>query len=324
MELIDCSVVVCTHNPHEGRLRRTLDAVKGQTLDHSRWELLLIDNASDIPLSGTWDIGWHRNARVIREDTVGLTHARLTGIRQSVAPLICFVDDDNVLAPDYLECALEIARSRPHIGAFCGSIKGEFEVLPRRWLRPYIHGLAVSEITESAWANDRFGVRSMPCGAGMCVRREVATAYESGVATNRMRQLLDRQGQLLLSGGDNDLAWTAIDQGLGTGRFHRLHLVHVIPRSRLELKYLVELHAGFVVSAEILMASRCLPPAAHGGALCSLFRAMGFGRLGPWVWLRSCSMRRTARRMMGETGSSLVAFAHDSGRHQLGPNIPPQ
>ena len=99
---MEISVIICTRNPREDYLRRTLDALKAQSLPKDQWELLVVDNASDAPLAGRFDLSWHPNARHVREEKVGLTHARLHGIAASQADLLVFVDDDNVLRPDYL------------------------------------------------------------------------------------------------------------------------------------------------------------------------------------------------------------------------------
>ena len=92
----ELSVIICTHNPREGILNRVLDALKAQTLPRGRWELLLVDNASKVPLDSQWDLTWHAQARHIREEELGLTPARLRGIRESQGKLLVFVDDDNV------------------------------------------------------------------------------------------------------------------------------------------------------------------------------------------------------------------------------------
>ncbi len=122
------SIIICAHNPRPGYLRRVLDALKAQTLPMEEWELLLVDNASKEPLITTWDLAWHPRARHIREDELGLTPARLRGIRESSAEIIVFVDDDNVLAPTYLRQALEKERTFPMIGVWGGRIDLEFEV----------------------------------------------------------------------------------------------------------------------------------------------------------------------------------------------------
>jgi len=46
------SVIICTHNPREDYLRRTLEAFEKQTLPRDQWELQLVDNASNEALAG--------------------------------------------------------------------------------------------------------------------------------------------------------------------------------------------------------------------------------------------------------------------------------
>src|SRR5687768_10274760 len=109
------SVVICTHNPREAYLSRVLQALAGQTLARDEWELVIVDNGSNKPVVDQVDLSFQPNARVEREDQLGLTHARLRGIRESRGETIVFVDDDNVLAPDYLAHALEIGKSWPQL-----------------------------------------------------------------------------------------------------------------------------------------------------------------------------------------------------------------
>ncbi|HTA29597.1 MAG TPA: glycosyltransferase family 2 protein, partial [Candidatus Cybelea sp.] len=92
-----CSVIICTHNPRPACLRRTLDSLRTQTLPFELWEFLLIDNASQPPLMGESDLSWHSQARHVREEELGLTPARLRGIKESAGELLIFIDDDNVL-----------------------------------------------------------------------------------------------------------------------------------------------------------------------------------------------------------------------------------
>src|ERR1700687_841624 len=114
----DLSVIICTYNPRPDYLRRTLNALKAQSLPRHRWELLLIDNASDIRLANHWDLSWHGRARHVREDDLGVTPARLRGIRESLGELLVFVDDDNLLARDFLERAVVTARRNPNVAVF--------------------------------------------------------------------------------------------------------------------------------------------------------------------------------------------------------------
>src|SRR4029453_11688875 len=112
------SVLICAHDPRMDYLARVLQGLKEQDLPCSEWELLLIDNASRVPLAGSCDLSWHSNARCILETEVGLTPARLRGIKESKGELLVFVDDDNVLAPDYLAESEAISERYVFLGAW--------------------------------------------------------------------------------------------------------------------------------------------------------------------------------------------------------------
>ena len=267
------SAIVCTHNPRPHYLRRVLGALNNQTLDKGQWELLLIDNASTAPLRGrmrheaegvrhtaigeglggedqaTFDVSWHPCGRIIREDKVGLTHARLRGIDEAKGELVVFIDDDNVLAPDYFERCVDIAGTWPKLGVWGGSVAGEFEVPPPEWIKRFLPGMVVYEIDRDYWSNMAVWSSAIPFGAGMCIRSSLARIYAEGVKSDPLRQQLDRTGNSATSSsGDVDLAFTVIAQGFGTARFKDLRITHLIPKERLTEDYVVRLFSGFEVS----------------------------------------------------------------------------
>jgi glycosyltransferase involved in cell wall biosynthesis len=246
----DISVVICTHNPRADYVGRTLAALRAQTLPVECWELVVIDNCSEPPLSGR--VAWHPAARVVREETLGLTAARLRGIRETAAELLIFVDDDNVLDPDFLEVALRVAEEKPFLGSWSGQCRGGFEQPPPDWTRRYWGNLVIREFDQDRWSNLPRLADSMPCGAGLCVRREVAQAYLRLHKTGARNFQLDRTGGSFLSGGDNDLAACACDIGLGVGIIARLKLTHLIPPERLTKDYLSRLAEGIHFSSVVL------------------------------------------------------------------------
>jgi len=252
----EVSVIICTHNPREPVLRRAIEALRGQTLPLARWEFVLVDNASAKPVTEIVDLAWHPAGRIVRETELGLTPARLRGIAETKGGLVVFVDDDNVLDSDYLEQAVRLAAEFPMLGAFGGSCRGEFAVPLPPWIKKYLPGLVIQEIDRDHWSNDYHWSLACPYGAGMCVRRQVADTYAANVSQKTLLKKLGRTGTRLLSGEDTDLAWTAIDLGMGTGRFRGLRLLHLIPEGRLTEDYIVRLYAGFSYSDTILAASR--------------------------------------------------------------------
>lgn len=246
------SVIICSHNPREDYLRRTLDALKAQTMPKEQWELLLVDNASEKPLVNRFDLSWHPGARHVREETVGLTHARLRGIAESKGGLLVFADDDNILRSDYLQACLKISADYPQLGAWGGSCIPEFEVEPPAELRPWLAGLVIEKVSTPVWAKLQKYTEACPMGAGMVVRRNVAAHYQDLALHDPVRQALGRSGKKLGGGEDGDLALSGFELGLGTGRFPELELTHLIPARRLTLRYLEGIHEGFGYSSVVL------------------------------------------------------------------------
>jgi glycosyltransferase involved in cell wall biosynthesis len=248
------SIIICTHNPRPDYLQRVLDALKAQTLPPEQWELLLVDNASKEPLVSAWNLAWHPHARHVREDELGLTAARLRGIKESAAELLIFVDDDNVLAPDYLSKALSLSISRSCLGAFGGNITGEFESKPESWINIMLPILALVNVKDEQWVcSPGTGAQLMaPCGAGMVIRKTVAAYYAKVSASDPLRRGLDRRGASLVSSGDIDMALCACALGLAVGRFPQLELTHLIASRRLKRDYLLRLAEESAFSDAIL------------------------------------------------------------------------
>jgi glycosyltransferase involved in cell wall biosynthesis len=279
------SVIICTHNPRLEYLSRTLEALRLQTLPMAEWELLMIDNASQPVVAALVSLAWHPNAHHIREEILGLTPARLRGIQEAQGQLLVFVDDDNLLDPDYLTNSLEIYEEYPFLGAFGGSITGEFEVNPPLSIIPYLEGLAIRKTVSDHWSNAKKWSEATPFGAGICVRREIAELYSERVRNDRIRVALDRKGTSLGAGGDLDMAWTSFSLKKGTGCFARLRATHLISKDRLTESYIERLYAGLAFANEILAQQDAGNSKKSNGTLWNTFRywcnylnASSFGR----------------------------------------------
>lgn len=253
------SVILCTHNPREACLRRVLDGLRSQTLPLDEWELLLIDNGSQLPVAGRCDLAWHPRARQLREDELGLTPARLRGIREATGEIQVFVDDDTVLAPDYLEQALEVGGQWPFIGMWGGSVIPEYETPLPSWVGDQVWRLTVVEVKADVWSNLREGFATVPPGAGMCVRKQVCLRFLERCQIQQSHLALGRKGTGLGGYEDAEMAQCAIDLGLGVARCARLRLTHLIPANRLTLDYFVRHAEGDAVSLMVFRASRGLP-----------------------------------------------------------------
>jgi glycosyltransferase involved in cell wall biosynthesis len=253
------TVILCTHNPRPDYLAATLEGLRAQSLPSSQWEFLLIDNASSPEKAPAADFAWHSGAKLIREETLGLTPARLRGIREAKGDLLVFVDDDNILDPIYLETALQIASEKAFLGSWSGQCRGRFDEPPPEWTRRYWGNLAIREFKEDRWSNMPRLPDTMPCGAGLCVRRAVALHYLELNESGKRSFQFDRTGDSMVSGGDNDLAACACDLGLGVGILTSLKLQHLMPPGRLTVDYLSRLTQGIHFSSALLDHERGLP-----------------------------------------------------------------
>jgi glycosyltransferase involved in cell wall biosynthesis len=250
---VKISVIICTHNPREDYLRQTLEALKRQSLPCDQWELVLIDNSSERPLVGQWDLSWHPHARIVREEKVGLTFARLRGIAESQAEILVFVDDDNLLDPDYLQTVIREFQGNARLGCLgAGNITPEFETSPSRELVPFCEMLAIRDTDIPMFSSLAVFTKALPYGAGLAIKRQPALDYVQSCRNSARRSALGRVGEQLLSGEDIDLALHACRIGMVAGVIPELRLVHLIPNERLKPDYLVHLARGHAISHALL------------------------------------------------------------------------
>lgn len=235
------TVALCTHNPRRDYLDQTIAGLQSQTLNTASWEFLLVDNASTQGSVKANDWSWHPSGSLLLEPKLGLTHARLRAMSTAKAELMVFVDDDNLLTPDYLEQVLEIAHAWPLLGVFGGAIEPEFDIPPPDWTRPYWQFLAIREVDQARWSNQVTTPDMVPYGAGFCLRRSIWETYLSKVVNDPVRLALGRTGSSLASAEDVDIWYEALSLGMGAGLFPQLRLKHLIPPGRLQPDYLLRL-----------------------------------------------------------------------------------
>ncbi|MBX3745400.1 MAG: glycosyltransferase family 2 protein [Verrucomicrobiae bacterium] len=238
------SVLVCAHNA-AARLPATLRHLAAQqTPPGLPWEVLVIDNASTDDTAATARSGWPPGAparlRVVTEPNPGLRRARECGLRESCWPLVAFIDDDNWLAPDYLERAARLMTDHPEVAACGGRSEAVCEVPPPDWFPRHAHAYAVGP--QGGGGPDEPGPRSQLWGAGLVLRRSaLETLREGGFQPLSMGRTLGR----LEAGEDTELCLALRLAGWQLWYDPGLRLDHWIPRSRLEWTYLRRLNRGF-------------------------------------------------------------------------------
>jgi len=258
-----------------GTFTRCLAALRGQIGIPPQTELLVVDNASQPPVTLPTEFASlpdFASLRVVREEQLGLTHARHRALQEARGDVVIFVDDDNFLRSDYLAVTARFMAEHPRAGAIGGRYLGVYESAPPAWLATAADYLAISNpgdqpfhLTEPGWW--------APAGAGMAVRRELALK-----AFAKPLLLVDRQGKSLSSGGDTEISYRICRQGHELWYVPELVLEHYMPATRLEPSYLLQLARGIGQSQAILDIYRM--PDDRRGRLLTLRRAIYLGRQG--------------------------------------------
>jgi len=264
---MNLSVVIPTHNPDPERLRRTLLGLRAQTLPAADWELILVDNASaSFPSAGYFADCAVGNLAIVPEPELGLTAARRRGLGAARGQIAILVDDDNVLAPDYLAQATALFAAHPQVGAAGGKSLPEFAIAPAEWTHEFFPLLALRDLGDAPLIVTTLRPPGSPrneypacapIGAGMVLRR---AAWEAWLKAPGAHALSDRRGTALTSSGDNEIVFQVLEAGWSVAYFPRLVLTHLIPAGRLEPDYLARLNRGIQESWMQVLARHAASP----------------------------------------------------------------
>ncbi|NJL31729.1 MAG: glycosyltransferase family 2 protein, partial [Phycisphaerales bacterium] len=118
----DVAVVITTCNRPD-YLPQTLDSVLTQN-NQGPVEIVVVDDGSkdhtrsvvEPYVQKYGDPNQPRVVRYVFQENQGLACARNTGVYQSTAPLICFVDDDDICEPDKLRLQIQALQADPQAG----------------------------------------------------------------------------------------------------------------------------------------------------------------------------------------------------------------
>ena len=213
-----------------------------QTLDHETWELLVVDNASHpavkIPLSPTD----HSKIRILRQDKLGLRHARRHGLVESRGEFVVLLDDDNLLAPDYLQMVILAFARLPRVGALGGKVSAEFEGAVADWQTEFLPLLNVRDLGNEEQfflppANPRDLTHYPACapiGGGIALRRSALAPWLSEAS----RSPFDADAPDFSTDAETELILSVLRAGWAVGYVPSLQLSTIIPARKLDPDFL--------------------------------------------------------------------------------------
>src|SRR5579871_2084583 len=142
MGCMSITVCICTHD-RPTYLRDCLQGLRRQSAETSCYDILVVDSAStgEIPAQISALVAATPNARLIRVDEPGVSHARNAGAEQATGEYIAYIDDDAVPASDWIACIrMAIDGSDRQPGLIGGRILPYWEAPLPDWWPPNLRG----------------------------------------------------------------------------------------------------------------------------------------------------------------------------------------
>jgi glycosyltransferase involved in cell wall biosynthesis len=239
-------IVICTYNRASG-LDLMLENLSRQSCgDRARWRVLVVDNASTDATAEV--VTRHRrkallpDLRYVLEPAPGLTVARLRGARETTAPWIAFVDDDNFLEPAWLEAVARAIWMHGDAGGIGSKVILDWEAKPPYYLNEFGFCFAAQDHGEADCIVDSLA------GAGMVLSRKALV--DSGWLDQPL--VADRVGAKLTSGGDVEMAQRVRSAGYDLWFVPDAVLRHRIPVSRMTRRYLFRINRELGASSAVI------------------------------------------------------------------------
>ena len=237
---IDFTVAIPTYNG-EKRLSQVLERLRIQTdIEQINWEILIVDNNSTdstAKLIEQYQQNWQHpfSLRYVFEAQQGLAFARNKAIAEAKGELVGFVDDDNLLASNWLIAAHKFGQEHQNAGAYASQIHGLFEVKPPEEIKPILFYLAINQRGSQPLMYEP-EKKGFPPGAGLVVRRQ---AWQDNVPKKPF--LIGRVGSSMLGSEDAEALCYIHKAGWEIWYNPAMQMEHLISASRLERNYLISL-----------------------------------------------------------------------------------
>lgn len=238
----DITIIICTYNGAE-RLPRVISKIYEQrALEKYVKEIIVVDNHSTDETSRIIheiiNIGGDVPLRYVYEEEAGLSNARKRGVDNCSTEWIAFLDDDNFVEENWIECMYKYIVDNPNIGAFNGAVIPAipFDITEdeRKNLKASLKVLACTHYDINELKSNPGSPFRNPIGAGMLIR----TAPLIELSGKGWLSSGGRKKDSLSSGEDGEMAFFVKSKGYDFGFCPNAILYHEMSRRRLEYDYL--------------------------------------------------------------------------------------
>jgi len=249
------SIIVCCYNSVD-RLPATLDHLKSQVVpEHIPWEVIVVDNGSTDQTAEVARTLWGDLPgvpfRVVSQPTPGLIYARIKGFETAKYEFVSFVDDDNWVAPNWVQMVYEKMIEFPQAGQVGGRSEAVYESDPPIWFKkiPWSFGIG-----EQAEFEGELGKGAVLWGTGAHRKSAWLNLQAKGFSP----LLTGRKGSQQLSGEDLEIGYSLLITGWKLYYTPDLVFKHYMPSSRFNKRKYLQMRRGYGRSSVYLNMYRLL------------------------------------------------------------------
>jgi len=226
------SILICTRN-RASYLSHTIHVAAAQTLSDSGFEIVVVDNGSTDQTPAVvrecQSVITKISLRYIVETEVGLSAARNRAIREAKGQILCFLDDDAIPEPEWLQKLCAVFEQNENIMCAGGTIIPEYETTPPMWFDDKCEGIFAPKFKQSTPHTANYP--AYPYGANYAVR---ASAF---IIIGLFDTQLGYNGKSLLPGEETEFFRRIERAGYQIVVDPSAVVRHLIPSERLTKEY---------------------------------------------------------------------------------------
>jgi glycosyltransferase involved in cell wall biosynthesis len=234
------SVVICSYN-RAAYISGALDSLYQQTASKDDFEVIVVDNNST---DGTEQVvsKWRSENtegyfHYSTETNQGASYARNTGAKLAKGQWLCFMDDDAIATPSYIENIIKHIHAKPEAIGFGGRIIPKYIPSEPIWMSYYVSSLVGNfdyAPTSCAFENGKYPIES-----NMIVKKDI---YESIGGFNTA--LPGVVGTLRIGGEGKELFYKILALGHTIYYDPSICVHHVVEVKKLTSEYMYRVASG--------------------------------------------------------------------------------
>ncbi len=234
------SVVVCSYN-REKYIADAINSLVDQTLSPDLYEVLIIDNNSkdktaQIALELIEKYKDTHRIFYFKETNQGLCFARNHGIQEAKGQFICYMDDDGIADPNFLEVQYNFLKENTDVIGLGGKIIPRYVHGKPEWIDGILEGL-VSKV-DYGNANFQYSGGKYPVGCNMTYRKDILV--QVGMFDTSVGQV----GDNLVRGDETELFERIKKLNQPVYYLGESRVEHVIEESRLTRDHIKKMSEG--------------------------------------------------------------------------------